>query len=227
MQVVILAAGKGKRMKELTKKAPKPMLEVKGQPILEYKIRILPKSIDEIVFVVGYCAEHIIRHFKKEFEGKKITYIFQKRLNGTGGALHLAKGVLKDKFLVMMGDDLYHKRDIKKIIKHDLAILAREVDDPSKFGIIKTDKKGHIVNIVEKPKRSKLNLAVTGLYVLNKKFFDYDLVSIGKGEYGLPQTLAVMAKDHKIKVEKATFWHPISCPEDLDKAKEIVHKFSK
>jgi len=138
----------------------------------------------------------------------------------------LAKGILKDKFLVMMGDDLYHKRDIKKIIKHDLALLAREVDDPSKFGIIKTNNRGHILDIVEKPKRTKMNMAVTGLYVLNKKFFDYDLVPIGNGEYGLPQTLALMAKDHKIKVEKATFWHPISCPEDLEKAKGIVHKFA-
>jgi NDP-sugar pyrophosphorylase family protein len=225
MQCVILAAGRGKRMKKLTDKTPKPMLKVNGQAILEYKIKTLPKIIKEIVFVVGYCAENIMNHFKKEFDGRKIRYVFQKKLNGTGGAMHVAKSILEDKFLVMMGDDLYHKKDIKKILKHNLAILAKEVDDPSKFGIIKKDKGGHIIDIIEKPKRSKDNLAVAGVFVLNKNFFDYELVAIGGGEYGLPQTLAKMADKHKIKVEKATFWHAISSAEDLEKAKEIVNKF--
>jgi len=212
-------------MKKLTEKNPKPMLKVNGQTILEHKIKILPKVVKEIIFVVGYCAENIINHFGKEFEGKRIRYIFQKNLNGTGGAIHLAKSILDDKFLVMMGDDLYSKKDIQKMLKHDLAVLAKEVEDPSKFGILKTNRRGYLEEIVEKPKRAKGNLANAAVYVLNKKFFDYELVSIGGGEYGLPQTLASMAPDYRIKVEKATFWHPISCPDDLEIAEKIIHKF--
>lgn len=227
MQCVILAAGRGKRMKKLTEKTPKPMLKVGGQTILEHKIKMLPKKFDEIIFVVGYCAENITRHFGKEFDGRKITYVFQKRLNGTGGALHLAKGILKDKFLVMNGDDLYSKKDIQKIVKNNLAVLAREVNDPSQFGILKTNRRGFLEDIVEKPKRSKSNLANTGLYMLNKTFFDYDLVSIGGGEYGLPQTLAKMSDKYKIKVEKSNFWHAISTSDDLVSAEKIIHKFAK
>lgn len=225
MQVVILAAGRGKRMKKLTLSTTKPMLKIKGKPILEHKINALPKKITEIIFVVGYCCEHVIGHFKRYFNGRKITYVFQHNLNGTGGAIHLAKSILDDKFLVMMGDDLYHKKDIKKLIKHDLAILGHEVDDSSQFGVIKTNRRGHMIDVIEKPKRSKYKLANTGVYVLNKKFFEYDLVPIGNGEYGLPQTLGKMAIDHKIKVEKATLWHPIGNVDDLTKAEEIIHKF--
>ncbi len=213
-------------MKHLTADVPKPMLKIKGKPILEHKLNALPKEISEIIFIIGYKGEHIMNHFKKEFDGRKITYVFQHNLNGTGGALHLAKSRLDKKFLVMMGDDLYSKKDIKKLMKHDLAVLGYEVGNPNLFGIIKTNKKGYVESIVEKPKHSKDKLANIGLYVLTKKFFDYDLVPVGSGEFGLPQTLASMAKDFNIKLEKASQWFPIGTPEDLKKAEEIIHKFA-
>lgn len=225
MQAVILAAGRGKRMKSLTKNLPKPMLKVKGKPILEYKINALPKKIKEVIIIVGHCGEHILSHFKRYFAGKKITYVYQNKFNGTGGALHLAKSILKDKFLVMMGDDFYHKKDLAELIKHDLAILGYEVDDPSQFGVIKTTKRGHMADVIEKPKRSKNKLANTGVYMMDKRFFSYELASVGNGEFGLPQTFAKMAYDHKIKVLKARSWHPIGNPQDLKKAEEIIHKF--
>jgi NDP-sugar pyrophosphorylase family protein len=225
MQAVILAAGRGKRMKNLTDEIPKPMLKLKGKPILEHKINMLPKEIDEIIIVIGYCGDHIIRHFKRYFAGRRIIYVYQDKMNGTGGALHLAKSVLRDRFLVIMGDDLYHKKDLKRMLRHDLAILGHEVEDVTKFGIIKTNKNGYMIEVVEKPKKSKDKLASTAVYMLNKKFFDYDLVPIGGGEFGLPQTFAKMAKEYKIKVEKATMWHAIGSPEDLKSAEKVLHKF--
>lgn len=224
---MILAAGRGKRMKSLTKDTSKVMLKIKGKPILEHKLEMLPRSVNEIIMVVGYQGDQIIRHFKRYFGGRRIIYVLQVNQNGTGGALHLAKSVLRDKFLVMMGDDLYHKKDITGIMKHDLAILGYEVEDTSRFGIIKKNTRSNLVDIVEKPKRSKDKLANAGLYMLNRKFFDYDLVHIGGGEFGLPQTLAKMAKDHRIKVQKATAWHPIGVPEDLLAAEKVIHEFAK
>ena len=177
--------------------------------------------------MIGYCGELIMNHFGHEFAGKKIKYVFQKDLNGTGGAIHLVRGLLEDKFLVVYGDDLYYSKDIKKLLRHNLAVLAREVDDPSRFGIIKTNKKGNVVEIVEKPKHSKDNLAAVGIFMLNKKFFDYDLVPIGGGEFGLPQTLAVMAKDYPVKVIKTKLWHPIGNQDDLKNAEKVIGKFLK
>jgi bifunctional UDP-N-acetylglucosamine pyrophosphorylase/glucosamine-1-phosphate N-acetyltransferase len=201
------------------------MLHVGGYPILKHKLDLLPEEIDEVIFVIGYQGNKIRREFGNSYKGRKITYVEQKRLNGTGGAIHRAKKLLKGKFLVMYGDDLYDKGDVQKIIKYDLAILAKKVKDVSKFGILKTDKKGNLKEIKEKPKRSKSKLAAIGLFMLNKNFFKFKLVSVGNGEYGLPQTLASMAKEFDIKILEARRWYPIGTPEDLENAQMAIKRF--
>lgn len=212
-------------MKGLTKDTSKTMLKIKGKPLLEHKILALPKTIKEIVLIIGYQGDEIMRHFKRFFDGRRIIYVFQTSLTGTGGALHLAKSVLQDRFLVTMGDDLYCKKDLNNLIKNDLAILVHEVEDARNFGLIKSNSRKNMVDVIEKPKKLTSGLVNAGAYVLNKEFFNYDLVPIGNGEFGLPQTLAKMAQDYKIKVEMASLWHPIATPEDLEKAEEILHRF--
>lgn len=212
-------------MKKLSKNTNKTMLKVGGKSILEHKLDALPKKVSEVIFIVGYRCEHIMSHFGRYFNGRKITYVYQHNITGTGGAVHLARSIIRDKFLVLMGDDLYHKKDLEEIVKHDLAVLAYEVENPRLFGIIKTDEKGRLIDVIEKPKRSSSRLAVVGAYVLDKKFFNYELVSIGGGEFGLPQTIAKMARDYKVKVIKARAWHPVGTPEQLQKAEEIIDTF--
>jgi len=225
MQVVILAAGKGTRMADLIKNIPKPMLAVQGKPILEHKIRSLPDDIDEIILVIGYLGKTIKNYFGNEFRKKKITYLEQKKLNGTGGALHLARGHLKEKFLVLMGDDFYCRNDLEKMMKNELAMLACEVDDAREFSVIDTDEKGNFFGISKKPKGSKRNLVNTGCYLLNRKFFDYPPVPISGTEFGLPQTLLKMAEDYLVKIERAARWHPIGNPDDLEEAEKIISHF--
>ncbi len=225
MQAVILAAGRGTRMKNLTDNVPKPMLKVKGRPILEYKLMALPREIDEVIFIVGYKKGQIEEYFGSEFQGKKIRYIVQDELNGTGGAIHLTKDIIKGKFLVMMGDDIYHPEDIKDILKNDLAVLVLEVDDPSQFGIIKTDNDGRLVDIIERPHNSETSLVCAGLYVLDKNFFKYELVPISDKEFGLPQTIVKMVKDYPVKIVKARAWHPIGNPDELGEAEKVLDKF--
>lgn len=226
MQAVILAAGRGARMGKLTENTPKPMLEIKGKPILAYSIESLPSEIDEVVLIVGYLKEKVMEYFGESFAGKKIKYAVQEKLDGTGGAVHLAKDILKGKFLVMVGDDLYLKKDIEKMIRHDLAVLTFKVSDPERFGIIKTDENGKVVDIIEKPKMQGPALANVGMYILNTDFFNYSLFDLGNGEFGLPQTLMKMSDKYKINFEKATDWFPIGNQDDFEKAQTIIYKFS-
>lgn len=212
-------------MGNLTLHTPKPMLKIKGKPILDYKIRALPEEIKEVIFVIGHYGEEIKNYFGNEFDGRSIKYAVHEVLSGTGGAIHAAKDLVKNNFLVIMGDDLYCRKDLKRMMESDLSILAREVDEPSRFGVLKTNKEGHLIEVIEKPQGFGKSLVNAAAYVLNKKFFDYDLVSIGGGEFGLPQTMATMAGDYKIKVEKATDWFPITSPEDLAAAEKIIEKF--
>lgn len=222
MQAVILAAGKGTRMRPLTYEIPKPMVPVKGKPILEYIIRSLPDAIDEIIIVVGYLGYHIEEYFGSEFDNKKIKYVEQEELLGTAHALHCAKDYLRDgKFLVCMGDNLYLKEDMEKCLKHDLSILAQEIDPPHNFAVLEFDQENNLVDIIEDPKNHPSNLVNTAVYVLDQRFFDYEMAPIKDGkEYGLPQTIIKLVKDSGIKIEKAGFWISLGSEEDIKKARD-------
>lgn len=223
MQAVILAAGRGRRLRSLTDEIPKPLLKVAGKPILEYNLNQLPSQIEEVIIVVNYLKEQIKDYFGEEFNGRKIRYVEQKQRLGTAHALWACKDYLKDnKFLVMMGDDLYSKRDILECIDYDLCVLAKEMENPKRFGVLETDKDDFLKDIIESPVDSKNNLANTGLYVLDKRIFDYEMVVLPSREFGLPQTIAKMVEDYPVKVKKANFWFPIGYPEDLEKAKQVL-----
>lgn len=224
MQAVILAVGRGTRMKELTDEISKVMLTVNGKPILAHKIEALPPEIGEIILVVGYKKEKIQEYFGSNYQGKKINYVAQENLDGTGGALNLVKNLIKDRFLLMYGDDLYGPEDIKNVLREKLAVLACEVGDPERFGIIKVGKNGYMLDIVEKPAQFIGNLANTGLYVLDRRIYDYPMTLNEKSEYYLTEALAGLAKDYPIKVVRAEFWQPIGNPDDLQRAQEITRE---
>lgn len=227
MQCVIPVAGRGTRMKNLTDNVPKPMLKIKGRPILEYKLDALPDEINEVIFIVGYKKNKIQEHFGDKYGDLKITYVIQEELNGTGGAIHCAKDILSDKFMVLYGDDLYRKEDLEKMINHEFAVLSYEVEDPKPFGVFDIDSGGNLIDIVEKPENPPSNLVNIGAFVVGKDFFNYKLIPVGGGEFGFPQTLATMAKEYPIKIIKAGEWYPIGNPEELEEAEKVLDKFLK
>lgn len=226
MQVVILAAGRGVRMGDLTEQIPKPMLKIGDKPILDHKISALPREVKEVVLIVSYKKEIIQNYFGSEFDGRRIVYVEQKDLNGTGGALLSARDKLKAKFLVMMGDDLYTGSDVSNIMMHDLAVLGYYTENPNQYGVLEVDVNGNWINIIEKPKHLKSGLVNTGLYMLTQDFFNYPLVDLGNGEFGLPQTMLNMADDFNIKIVETNKWFPIGNPQALEEAEQLINDFS-
>jgi UDP-N-acetylglucosamine diphosphorylase / glucose-1-phosphate thymidylyltransferase / UDP-N-acetylgalactosamine diphosphorylase / glucosamine-1-phosphate N-acetyltransferase / galactosamine-1-phosphate N-acetyltransferase len=225
MKAVILAAGEGVRMRPLTEATPKPMIKVLGKPLLERFLEVLPDDIDEVILVVGYKRDQIQNYFGDEFEDKKIAYVVQEEQLGVAHALFLCKDLIAEgeRFLYGYCDDLHSKKVLTKLIKHPLAALAMEYDDPRAFGVFEVDGDGNLVDIEEKPEHPKSNLASTGTYVLDSRIFDYDLVKDSKhGEYFITDNISRMAKDCKFKVVEADFWQPIGYPEDIKKAEEIL-----
>ncbi len=212
-------------MGALTEQTPKPMLPIRGIPKLEYTLRALPVEVTEVVFVIGYLGEKIREYFGKSFDGRRITYVEQEKLNGSGGAMHLVKDVVRGKFLVIMGDDLYLKEDLERLMAHDLAVLACVVEDSNPFGVLETDMDGKLLSIIERPHDGTVKLVNTGAYMLHENFFQYPLVSISETEYGLPQTLVSMRDQYTIAVEKTKTWFPIGTPEALAEAERVIEKF--
>lgn len=220
MKAVILAGGLGTRMKDLTKDTPKPMLTVAGKNLIEHKIDCLNDSFDEVIIVVGYLKDQIISYFGDNFKGKKITYVEQENLNGTGSALWLCKDILNTKFLVMMGDDLYSKECIEEAIKFDWALVAKEREDSSPIGRVDVDDRGLLVGVVEGD-ISPTGLVNTGMYVLQPEIFNYPLVKItNREEFGLPQTIVQAVNDFDIQIVICNNWHQMTSPDDLKKAEE-------
>ena len=233
MQLVILAAGKGTRMNPITIDIPKPMVPLLGKPKLEYTLDSLPKEIDEVILVVNYLASQIKEHFGDEYGGRKIRYILQETLDGTGGAIKICRDVLRGNFLVMMGDDLYSPEDVKRMISENLAILTFQSDQIGRFSRVVSDQDGNLLEITD-GKEASLGiegdgekLINTGLYALNQSFFDYELARISKTEFGLPQTLAKMITEHKVKVLKTKKWVPLGKIDDVAIAeKKLAEVFS-
>lgn len=229
MQAVILAAGRGTRMRELTENTPKPLLEVAGKTLLEHKFEMLPYDVDEIILVVGYLGSKIHERFGGVWKGKDILYVEQDKLDGTAGALWRARQILKDEFLVMMGDDLYSKEDANRCIAIDgWTMLVQKTDSMAMGGCVIVDEDGDITDIEEGNHAGKPGLINTNMMSLDTRLFDHPLIpkAPGSEEYGLPQTVLAAAKSSGIPFEavESTFWFQITDPEDLEKAEQFLEQ---
>jgi len=180
-KALILAGGKGSRLKFLSKELPKPLLEIKGKPILQYNIELFKKfGIKDIILSVGYKTDMI----KKKFgDGKKlgvnITYIEEKNPLGTAGPLRLARPFLKESFIMCNADELKNIDLDDMFAFHNsnrgcATIALTSVKDPSAYGVAVMNG-NKIMTFVEKPPKDNTpsNLINAGLYILDPQVIDY------------------------------------------------------
>ena len=224
MQAVILAAGRGVRMKPLTDITPKPLLKIGRRTLLDYTFDALPDEVDEVIMVIGYLGEQIRAYLGENFRGRRIKYIVQEKLEGTAKALWETRPFLREKFLVLMADDIYAKADIEKCLSHGRAILVMKTDTEGPGGRVLLDKEGRMQSVVEGKYNPKGALISTNAFVLTPDIFNYEPVKLTdrEGEWGLPQTVSKMARDLPVAVVPATQWIKITAPEDLARAGTIL-----
>lgn len=223
MQAVILAAGRGLRLRPLTETTPKALVDVCGTPLIARILASLPDPVTEVFIVVGHLKEQVVDAVGGTFGGKPVHYVAQDPLDGTGSALHLLKDRLRGTFLVVNGDDLYDKGDLERLVAHDLGILVYPTDGAAESSALR-DTGGRFEGIEANPPAEETKLRVCGAYVLDERFFRYPLATVqvhGKTEYSLPHTLVEMSRDHAIKTEEATRWMPVGTPEELTQARSI------
>lgn len=228
MHCVILAAGNGTRMGDLTVTLPKPMLRVANRPIAEYKIHALPAAVTEVVFVVGFQCHQIVNYFGSYYAGRPVRYALQPELRGTADALHVARPFLGERFMVLMGDDLYARADLARLADERLAILGAHHDNAQGKGVIVTDERGNMAGVTERFPDVAPGLVNAAAYMLTQEFFAYAPVSARNGnaqETGLPQTLAQMARDHEVAIHHASAWLPVTGPDDLAHAERHIAEF--
>lgn len=222
MQCVILAAGKGTRLRPLTNDTPKPLVPVNGKPLLDHIAGALPSAVDELIIVVGYLGEQIKTHCGDTYFGRRVTYIEQTEQKGTGHALWLCKDHIKGRFLFMFADDLHGATDLARVTSYTRAMLTLCTDTPERFGIVVRNPDGTLAEFVEKPEHAPSNLASTGIFVLDEHIFDFEPKVETNGEFYHTDMIREYAKQYPIAVVEQHMWLPIGYPEDVERAEQFL-----
>ncbi len=188
-KALILAGGKGTRLRPLTYKIPKGLIEVQGKTLTEWLFELFKKyGIRDVILSVGYMADKMRDYFTDGSKfGVNIDYVEENpdKPLGTAGPLRLAKDMLTDSFIVSNGDELkciniprmfrLHKR------KNALVTIAlTTVNDPTQYGVARLDG-SRILEFVEKPKKSEApsNLINSGFYIIEPEVIEM----IPKGKF--------------------------------------------
>lgn len=219
--VVILAAGRGTRMGELTENQQKTMLPLQGKPLLEITMeRFVKEGFTNFVFVVGYRKENIISHFEhlrkvnELYKNVNVTYTPQENIKGgTADAVRVCEDDVKrlgcgssnessNEVFVLVYGDVVPSRNTVLTLKENSSIsqpimTVRTVPDPERYGVVEIDNVW-VTGIHEKCENPPTNLINSGMYVLPNLIFDYihRTPLSQRGEYELTTSIEMLIETH-------------------------------
>jgi NDP-sugar pyrophosphorylase family protein len=230
MKAVILAAGKGTRMGDLTANLPKPMVQVDGKPVLQHILEGLRDEarVHQFFIIIGWCGHVIREHFGNgERWGVEITYGEQVVQDGTGKAPEIAKKwVGNDRFLLTYGDILLRPpTDYAMLVdafKEDGVIAVKDGEDLTKGGAVILDNEGFMSDLVEKGAFSQVPTNAyynAGIYLLTPRIFEFTarIEKSPRGEYEFTDALkaSVKAGDRLRGVTLRRAWADVRDPSVL------------
>ena len=233
---IILAGGIGSRMSPLTKAVNKQLLPIYDKPLIYYPLSILMLSgIKDILIIVN--KGQISQFFKILNDGSnlgiKITFLEQEKPGGLPEAFIIGKNFIgKNNVALILGDNFFYGQSLtKKLLnstklKRGARIFLYPVKNPNLYGVAML-KNNRIVKIIEKPKKTSSNLAVTGLY-----FFDNNVIKYSKllkpskrGELEITDLLNKYLKNNRLNVEfigRGSTWLDTGSIEDFYNASNFV-----
>ena len=212
MKALILAGGRGKRLAEISEAKNKCLIEIKGKPLIEYSLDCASKTdISEIVIVVGYRAQEIMKRYGASYNGKVIKYVIQPEQKGLVHAIECAKEAIgKEDFMLMLGDELMvnpnHPEMIKDYQNKNIFALCGVLNVEDKDLIKKTyavvqDEDNVIFRLIEKPLNPMNNIMGTGNCLFKNGIFSYIAqtpINQKRGEKELPDLIQCAIDDGKI-----------------------------
>ncbi len=182
MKAILLAGGKGTRLRPLTVHTPKPIVPIFNRPFLYYQIDQLRQvpEIDEAILSLNYQPRRIEEIFGDgEGLGLKLRYVVEPMPLGTAGAVRYAGDSLTESVVVFNGDVLTQV-DLRAVLalhrerKAKATIVLTPVDNPRAYGLVETDAKGNVQRFLEKPGEDEItcNTINAGIYILEPETFD-------------------------------------------------------
>ncbi|MFU8767473.1 MAG: sugar phosphate nucleotidyltransferase [Candidatus Methanoperedens sp.] len=247
MKVVIPAAGAGKRLFPHTFTKPKPMVYIAGKPIIGHILdRMKDLEPEEVILVVGYKKEQIMSYIDRNYSGTfNIKYVNQDEQLGLAHSVYTARNELGDsEIMIALGDMIFKAgysdfyRQYMKNGDCSASIGVREVDDPTKYGIVELEGKC-IKRLEEKPLNPESNLGIAGVYFIKEtqvllsiigEMIDKNLRN--RGEFQLTDALQEMVnRNLKLKTFQVSSWYDCGHSESLletnrvllDEKKDIDH----
>ena len=226
MQCVVLAAGEGKRMRPLTARRPKVMLPIANRPMMEHLVLAARDAgITDFIFVVGYCEREIRNHFGDGSDfGVKIAYVTQRHQLGTADALRATAGLVGDRFLLLNGDMVLKRDDIRELCRKDAPCVGiHGTDHPQDYGVV-TVEEDRITGLEEKSEHPKSSLINAGAYLFNPDVFDLlsGITVSGRGEFELTDALDSYIREGTLSACPLNYWLDVGQPWDLLDANEAL-----
>jgi len=222
MQVVLLAAGEGTRMRPLTTALPKPMLPVADRPLVAHNAdAAVEAGASELIVVVGYESEAVREYFGESYRGVPVEYAVQNEQLGTAHAVDCAREHLDGPFAVLNGDDLYDTESLTALLTADGPTVGTyRVEDPTSYGVFEVEN-GTVTGIVEKPVDPPTDLINVGAYVFPAAAREWlDVPKSERGEHEITDVLARVIAEQSVGTVEIDRWLGCGRPWELLEANE-------
>jgi len=224
IDAVLMAGGKGERLRPLTEKVPKPLLKVGEKSIIDYNIdRLISYGVENISVTVNYLKEQIEDHFKDEVDGIQVKCVTEPKYLGTIGSIKFVDSFKNDTVLVM-NSDLFTNINFEDFYLHflendaDMSVCAVPYSVNVPYGIFELDGRD-IQGVREKPTYNYY--ANAGIYLIKKKLLD--MIPEDTFYNATDFIEALVSKGHKvIRFPLTGYWIDIGKHEDYKKAQELV-----
>jgi len=236
-KAIILCGGKGSRMFPLTHSINKQLLPVYDKPMFYYPLSLMMLcGIKEYIFIINQGQEQNFRKVlgNPDDLGIKVEFVVQKKPKGLPDAFLITKELIKNQSIAMiLGDNFFYGNMLSPLIKESFKIkkgcniYIYPSNKTSSYGVIEFDKRNNIKRIIEKPKRTKSNQIITGLYVFDKKVFEFSnkLKPSKRNELEIVDLINIYKYQKKLNVTKlgrGSAWMDVGNFSDLQSASNFI-----
>lgn len=225
MEAIILAGGKGTRLRSVIGEYPKPMALINDVPFLEKQFDwLIDQGVSHLIVSVGYKYNVITEYFGDSYKNTGITYVIEETPLGTGGAISLASKFCKEDNVFVVNGDTYYPIELKSMINSfdnsDISIAIKYMDPADRYGLVQLDN-NKIVGFEEK-KLSSSGFINAGIYLLSKMFLSQLPESGFSFEEYLQINLSKINASSYRTIDD-TYFIDIGVPEDYEKAQKLIN----